>query len=155
MNKSFKELGFKPGDKIRCTYSTTQFCYKVGDILTIKEDFRGEDFNGEFGWSGRFGKWEKVEEMKYENKWILNEGQEIPLEADCLKKDGLVVAYRLPVEVIEVGDFITAIGRPNEYKVLYIHNEDPSRKYIVYAYKGDIPKSSEIKNVKLSRKGNK
>lgn len=44
------------------------------------------------------------EDMEYEDKWILNEGQEIPDDADKLEKNGSVVAYRLPKKVPEIGD---------------------------------------------------
>jgi hypothetical protein len=79
--------------------------------------------------------------MKYENKWHLNEGQDIPDNADKLTKDGAVVAYRLPIRQIEVGDTVKRAGSP-EHTVLYIHHIDPSRRFVVYAFGGDMPKSA-------------
>ena len=51
--------------------------------------------NGQYN-SYEEGELELVKAVEYEDKWILNEGQEIPKDADTLEKNGSVVAYRLP-----------------------------------------------------------
>lgn len=66
MHKNFKDLGFKVGDKVRCTESIDELCYKVGDVFTLGlKNQRVEPYiikdNGDF-FSGISGEWELVED---------------------------------------------------------------------------------------------
>ena len=92
MYKTFSELGFKAGDKVRCTYSECDG-YEEGMTFTL-EEIAGDARIGNGNYDGRFGDWELVESVTYEDQWHLNDGSPIPEGADTLEKDGSVVAYR-------------------------------------------------------------
>lgn len=93
-----------------------------------------------------------IKQMKYEDKWHLNDGTKvIPSDADTLCKDGSVVAYRLPIKEPKVGDMVKVKGRNySSCKLLYIHHEDPKRKYAVVAFEAAIPQSFKFEDISLA-----
>ena len=63
--KSFNELGFKEGDKVRCLSTSSSNFYGLGEVYTLKINNYG--LLGGYaksgigtGFNGRFGTWELV-----------------------------------------------------------------------------------------------
>ena len=109
MFETFNKLGFKPGDTVKCTKSELPGLYVVGKSYKLEKH---EDSHRTLtceGFTGYSAEWEKVEEMKYEDQWHLNDGKvTIPDDADKLEKDGSVVAFRKRKEKdLEFGDELT------------------------------------------------
>ena len=59
MGLSFKELGFKPGDTVRCTHTEDPGWYKVGDTYVLNKRCLAITPEGLMG--GIYGNWELVE----------------------------------------------------------------------------------------------
>lgn len=125
MNHTFRELGFKAGDKVRCKSSRWRDYYKAGDEFTLKEVYNNlgicEDGNGYL--DGRAGDWELVDD--YEDKWELNDGTvEIPEDADTLTKNGSVVVFRRKKrQLFKRGDKVEITGEYKDGLVLYDEKE--------------------------------
>jgi hypothetical protein len=119
--------GWEVGDKVKCLEDhTVNELYVPGYVYTLEPD---EDSNTELKLSGTNlnglnGTFELVEEVvEYENKWHLNDGKPIPDNAQTLEHEGRVVAYRLPVERAEVGDFVmTPAGKEVRVLSTFLHN---------------------------------
>jgi hypothetical protein len=59
MNKTFKELGYKAGDTVRCTASNPDYnSYKAGDEFTLRLNSDGKLWSS--GYNGILGDWELV-----------------------------------------------------------------------------------------------
>lgn len=96
MYKHFDELGFKPGDIVKCTKSDLPGLYRVGKTYKLEKHENSNRTITCGGFTGYSAKWEKVEtKMEFEDQWHLNDGKvTIPDDADKLEKDGSVVAFR-------------------------------------------------------------
>lgn len=90
--------------------------------------------------------------MKYEDKWQLNDGsKEIPKDAETLKHNGSVVAYRLPIYEIEVGDKVRSeIGSSQTREVISIHN---GYVWCMPCNGGRVPVTFSKKHLTLVQKG--
>lgn len=93
MYKTFKELGFKVGDVVKCVFSDDYDLYRAGFNYTLTGNWKGDPVIAH-NKDGSKGQWELVMD-EYEDKWELNDGTvEVPDDADKLEKNGSVVAFR-------------------------------------------------------------
>lgn len=71
MKKYFNELGFKEGDRIRCTYSENEMYYKAGDEFTVCLKGGSLSINTPKGYvNGYTGDWELVEPIDMTNNRV-------------------------------------------------------------------------------------
>lgn len=90
----------KVGDKVKWTKYSGLMWYKdnVYEVLGVDGgNITVTTETGETASSWSDGAWEKVENtVTYEDKWVLNEGQEIPKDAELLRHpvSDSIVAYR-------------------------------------------------------------
>lgn len=156
INKSFRVSdGWKVGDRVLCLFSDA-VSYSETKTYTLAESLKEPGLLGlaeceKLGYWGEFRLMENS--MEYENKWRLNDGTEtIPDNAQKLEHEGSVVAYRLPIEKVEVGDYVVYSGDRYEGKVLAIVPTNLGEAVVMQRW-DYYPSMMYLRNVKLVRKG--
>ena len=153
MNKTFKELGFKAGDKVKCVESKYSI-YEVGKVYTLEDWYSSDKTRQSLvitgNWNGSSAIWEKVEDM-FEDQWHLNDGKvEIPGDADKLEKDGSVVAFRYrKAKPFEFGEKLRIKKSLWPSDVINTRNINPGLDYVDAVYISKYFDLNGVKGIKV------
>jgi hypothetical protein len=171
MNKTFKELGYKAGDTVRCVaYDKYYYDYKIGDTFELEQIGIGYLVSPD-GLQGTLGNWELVcdpsdltwGDMTPEQQGALllahHQGKTIEMKSYSfsvwvyIKKPiwGQGVAYRVkPEPVVVVHHNLYSGAYDSQLGVLTNHQYPESTHVLTYDTEDGVPVCSSVKLSKLT-----